>query len=55
LVLAATVLASAMAFIDGTVVTIALPIIQTSFRATFAEMQWVVNAYARSATGLGAG
>jgi MFS family permease len=45
MVLAATVLASAMAFIDGTVVMIALPIIQTSFQATFAEMQWVVNAY----------
>ena len=44
-VLAATVLASAMAFIDGTVVTIALPIIQSGFHATFPQMQWVVNAY----------
>ncbi len=44
-VLAATVLASAMAFIDGTVVTIALPVIQTDFHATFPQMQWVVNAY----------
>jgi MFS family permease len=44
-VLAATVLASAMAFIDGTVVTIALPVIQTEFHASFPEMQWVVNAY----------
>jgi len=34
-----------MAFIDGTVVTIALPIIQARFGASFAEMQWVVNAY----------
>ena len=32
-VLAATVLASAMAFIDGSVVTIALPVIQTEFGA----------------------
>ena len=43
--LAATVLASAMAFIDGTVVTIALPVIQSDFNATFSELQWVVNAY----------
>ncbi|MEO1016270.1 MAG: MFS transporter [Pseudomonadota bacterium] len=45
-VLAATVLASAMAFIDGTVVTIALPVIQSDFAASFPAMQWVVNAYA---------
>ncbi len=45
LVLAATVLASAMAFIDGNVVTIALPVIQAGFHASFPEMQWVVNAY----------
>src|SRR3954469_6183603 len=44
-VLGATVLASAMAFIDGTVVMIALPIIQMDFRAGFPAMQWVVNAY----------
>src|SRR5687768_1082681 len=45
LVLAATVLASAMAFIDGTVVTIALPAIQEDLRAGFGQLQWVVNAY----------
>jgi EmrB/QacA subfamily drug resistance transporter len=45
LVLAATVLASAMAFIDGSVVTIALPVIQREFRADFQALQWVVNAY----------
>ncbi len=44
-VLAATVLASAMAFIDGSVVTIALPVIQTEFAARFQALQWVVNAY----------
>jgi EmrB/QacA subfamily drug resistance transporter len=44
-VLAATVLASAMAFIDGTVVTIALPVIQADFSADFQELQWVVNGY----------
>lgn len=45
-ILAATVLASAMAFIDGNVVTIALPVIQTEFAAPFQALQWVVNAYA---------
>ncbi len=45
LTLAATVLASAMAFIDGSVVTIALPVIQTELGASFQALQWVVNAY----------
>lgn len=45
-VLAATILASAMAFIDGSVVTIALPIMQTEMAADLAALQWVVNAYA---------
>ncbi len=45
IVLAATVLASAMAFIDGSVATIALPVIQKEFGARFQELQWVVNAY----------
>lgn len=44
-VLAATILASAMAFIDGTVITIALPILQADLDTSFAAVQWVVNAY----------
>lgn len=44
-VLAATILASAMAFIDGSVVTIALPAIQAEFAAELASLQWVVNGY----------
>lgn len=44
-VLAATILASAMAFIDGTIVTIALPAIQTEFAADLQSLQWVVNGY----------
>jgi EmrB/QacA subfamily drug resistance transporter len=51
-VLAATILASAMAFIDGTVVTIALPAIQRDLVADFAVLQWVVNAYALMLGGL---
>jgi EmrB/QacA subfamily drug resistance transporter len=34
-----------MAFIDSTVVNVALPAIQDSFRATVVDMQWVVESY----------
>lgn len=44
-VLAATILASAMAFIDGSVVTIALPVLGRELDASLAELQWVVNGY----------
>ena len=44
--LVATIIASAMAFIDATVVTIALPPLQADLNATFQAVQWVVNAYA---------
>src|SRR5437763_10478229 len=35
-----------MAFIDGTVVNVALPALQTALHATLADVQWVVEAYA---------
>jgi EmrB/QacA subfamily drug resistance transporter len=44
-VLAATILASSMAFIDGTVVNVALPFLQTSLHTTAIGIQWVVEAY----------
>src|ERR1700738_3115001 len=44
-VLAATILASSMAFIDGTVVNVALPALQTSLNATAVDVQWVIEAY----------
>jgi len=44
-ILAATILGSSMAFIDGTVVNVALPAMQTSFHATVVDMQWVVESY----------
>ena len=44
-VLAATILGSSMAFIDGTVVNIAIPALQSSLGATIAQAQWVVEAY----------
>jgi EmrB/QacA subfamily drug resistance transporter len=45
-ILAATILGSSMAFIDGTVVNVALPALQTALHATLADVQWVVEAYA---------
>lgn len=45
-VLAATILGSSMEFIDGTVVNVALPNMQSSLGATGAQAQWVVEAYA---------
>jgi len=44
-ILAATILASSMAFIDGTVVNVALPAVQQSLGATLADEQWVIEAY----------
>src|SRR5690349_13991951 len=45
-VLAATILGSSMVFIDGTVVNVALPALQSALHATITEVQWVVEAYA---------
>jgi EmrB/QacA subfamily drug resistance transporter len=44
-VLAATILGSSLAFIDGTVVNVALPAIQAELAVSVAVAQWVVNAY----------
>src|SRR5207342_1732329 len=44
-ILAATIVASSMAFIDGSVVNIALPSMQRGFGAGIDDMQWVSNAY----------
>ena len=35
-----------MAFIDSTVVNVALPALQTSLHATVSDVQWVVESYA---------
>ena len=45
-ILAATILGSSMAFIDGTVVNVALPALQSAMGATLSEVQWVVESYA---------
>jgi len=51
-VLAATILGSSLAFIDGTVVNVALPVLQESLEASVADVQWVVEAYALSLSAL---
>src|ERR1700761_1340682 len=45
-VLAAAILGSSMTFIDGTVVNVAVPVLQSSLHATLAQVQWVVESYA---------
>ncbi len=45
-VLVATILGSALAFMDGSVVNVALPALQSAFHATGGGIQWVVQSYA---------
>jgi EmrB/QacA subfamily drug resistance transporter len=45
-ILAATVLASGMAFLDATVVNVALPTVGRELGASVAGLQWIVDAYA---------
>jgi EmrB/QacA subfamily drug resistance transporter len=44
--LVVAILGSTIAFVDGTVVNIALPVMQRELGATVDQMQWVVEAYA---------
>ena len=44
-ILAATILGSSLVFIDGSVVSIALPELQETFRASASAAQWVVEGY----------
>jgi len=44
-VLAASILGSSMAFIDGSVVSVALPVLQEEFGAPASSAQWIVEAY----------
>ena len=45
-ILIAIILGSALAFMDGSVVNVALPTLQSTFHATSAAIQWVVQGYA---------
>ena len=44
-VLAATILGSSMAFIDTTVVNVALPIVQRDLHGSVSDAQWIIDAY----------
>jgi EmrB/QacA subfamily drug resistance transporter len=44
--LIATIIASSMTFIDGTVVNVALPALQNELHATITDVQWVIETYA---------
>ena len=44
-ILIATILGSSLAFIDGTVVNVALPALQVHLNATVVDVQWVVESY----------
>jgi EmrB/QacA subfamily drug resistance transporter len=44
-VLAATILGSSMAFIDGSAVNVALPLIQSDLKVSIQGAQWIVNGY----------
>ena len=45
MVLTTTILASSLAFVDGSVVNVGLPAIGRSFQGGAADLQWVINAY----------
>lgn len=51
-VLAATILGSGMAMLDGTVVNVALPRIGKNLHADLTALQWTVNAYTLTLAGL---
>ena len=44
-ILAASILGSSMAFVDGTVVNVALPVMQRDLAASATAVQWVIEAY----------
>ena len=50
--LVATIIASSMTFIDGTVINVALPALQENLHATITGVQWVIEAYALLLGGL---
>src|SRR5213593_2888826 len=51
-ILAATILGSSMAFIDSTVVNVALPALQKNLDATVLDVQWMIESYAIFLTAL---
>jgi EmrB/QacA subfamily drug resistance transporter len=44
-VLVATILASSLAFVDGSVVNVGLPAMGAAFQSEAGDLQWIINAY----------
>lgn len=44
-VMVSAILASAMAFIDGTALNVVLPSLQQSLKANGTDLFWIINAY----------
>src|SRR5688500_14236809 len=51
-VLAATIIGSSMTFIDGTVINVALPVLQSKLNASTVQAQWSVGSYALTLSAL---
>ncbi|WP_379066390.1 MFS transporter [Mesorhizobium sp. UC22_110] len=51
-VLIAAILASALGFIDGSVLSIAMPVLRANLGASLVEAQWISNAYALTLSAL---
>src|ERR1700760_2747332 len=51
-VMVSTILASSMAFIDGTALNVVLPALQKSLNASGADLFWLLNAYLLMLTSL---
>lgn len=51
-VLFAAILASALGFIDGSVLAIAMPVLRANLGASLVEAQWISNAYALTLSAL---
>ncbi|MBI3709036.1 MAG: MFS transporter [Proteobacteria bacterium] len=51
-ILVVTILGSAMAYIDESVVNVALPVIEADLQASIGVMQWLINAYTLSLAAL---
>ncbi|MFI5387962.1 MAG: MFS transporter, partial [Fimbriimonadales bacterium] len=45
-IIVATAMASGMVFLDGSVVNVALPKIQTDLGVPLSSLQWIIDAYA---------
>ncbi|HEX9029739.1 MAG TPA: MFS transporter, partial [Anaerolineales bacterium] len=45
-IMVSTILASSMAFIDGSALNVTLPAIQTSLQASGSQLLWIINGYA---------